>query len=67
MLASGVKAIAAGEDAPEDLRRVASLLAKRYLYPVDIQVIDGAGELLSQGEANDMKLSYWDLLQEALK
>ena len=67
MIAKDVKALAADESAPEDLRAFAAGLAERYLYPVDFQVVDVEGEMHAQGEANKMLRPYLSVLKEGLK
>jgi len=67
MLAKDVKKLAGDESTPADLRRVAACLAEHYLYPVDFQVVDAAGVLHAQGEANDMRKPYRETLAEGLR
>ena len=66
MLAKDVKALAADESAPADLRALAAALARNYIYPVDFQVIDPDGTLHAQGEANDMRRPYIEVLLDGL-
>ena len=67
MLAKDVKALAADESQPADLRAFAAGLAERYLYPVDFQIVDAEGHMHAQGEANDMNLSYRAVLEQGLR
>ena len=46
---------------------MAKALAERYLYPVDFQIVDVEGKLYAQGEANDMKLPYREVLEKGLR
>ncbi len=67
MLAKDVKALAADESQPAALREFAVGLAERYLYPVDFQIVDAKGRMHAQGEANDMKVSYREVLELGLR
>ena len=67
MLAKDVKKLARDESMPADLRRVAAALAERHRYPVDFQVVDVEGVLHAQGEANDMRKTYREVLEEGLR
>ena len=67
MLAKDVKRLAGDESIPADLRRVAAALAEHHRYPVDFQIVDVEGGLHAQGEANDMRKSYREILGEGLR
>ncbi len=67
ILAKDVKALAADASQPEALRAFAAGLAKRYAYPVDYQFVDVQGVMHGQGEANDYKVSFRQVLDKVLK
>ena len=67
MLAQDVRALIEDESCPEDLRAIARLLADRYSYPVDFQVIDIEGKLYAQAAANDHIPSYLDAVEGGVK
>ena len=67
MLAKDVRSLAEDESGPADLRALAAVLAERYLYPVDFQVVDVEGELYAQGAANEMRVPYRSVLEKGLR
>lgn len=67
MISKDVRALAAGDETPAEVRAVAKVLAERYSYPVDFQLIDTAGELYAQAAANDHVPSYVAVVQKGVK
>lgn len=52
ILIRDIRALAKDESVDADVRRIAKDVFKRSIYPVDIQVIDADGKMLSQGSVN---------------